>query len=132
MESSSHLFGSSEKPTYDTESGWTMYIGSQIQHGVDDRLHENENKPYKGEDFNGESDDSMASDASSGPTLSELGVKERSQISGALRNRVNVLQHSKCSKLGKQEKKRIESRRNTKGEKELEKVRKAESASSQV
>ncbi|PON32358.1 hypothetical protein TorRG33x02_356490 [Trema orientale] len=143
MESSSQVLGSSEECSGESESGWTMYIGSQIRHESDDHVddkeedeNDNENRPSKGEDDNDESDDSMASDASSGPILSELGLKEGSQNSGRLRNRANVRHQSKCSsvnrKLCKQEKNRTELRSSIKGEKELQLVRKAESAASQV
>ena len=140
MESSSQVLGSSEKSSDDGESGWTKYIGSQIRHEVDDHVDDkeeneidNENKLSNGEDNNDESDDSMASDASSGPTLYDVKLKEGSQILGRLKNKANVQHQISVSwKQYKQEKKRNELRSTVKGEKDLEMVRKAESAASQA
>lgn len=57
-----------EEHSSSSESGWTMYIGSSI--------HENDHYNFSGEyshrNDDGESDDSMASDASSGPIHHKL------------------------------------------------------------
>ncbi|KAK4715307.1 hypothetical protein R3W88_013645 [Solanum pinnatisectum] len=55
------------------ESGWTMYIGSpyrEYNQGDDDDDDDDEGTPMKGDDHveDGGSDDSMTSDASSGPS----------------------------------------------------------------
>ncbi|XP_055961054.1 protein SOB FIVE-LIKE 4-like [Mercurialis annua] len=71
--------------TIRTESGWTAYIGSSIQESC--HRDENDHSMYKqanvkkgcdydDEDDN-ESDDSMASDASSGPSLDEFPFKSK-------------------------------------------------------
>ncbi|XP_058010190.1 protein SOB FIVE-LIKE 2-like [Hevea brasiliensis] len=73
---SSQLFGGPEERN-SSESGWTMYLGSPINGDDDDDQHGNKDddddddgdggngKNYLHEDH---SDDSMASDASSGPS----------------------------------------------------------------
>ncbi|XVF49829.1 hypothetical protein PTKIN_Ptkin04bG0047500 [Pterospermum kingtungense] len=74
----SKIFGGSEEYCHSSESGWTMYIGSLIQgddsgtseadnayaHADDAYAHADETYANHGAD----SDDSLASDASSGPT----------------------------------------------------------------
>lgn len=52
------------------ESGWTMYIGSPYRDCDDDDDHDDEGTPRNADDHveDGGSDDSMTSDASSGPT----------------------------------------------------------------
>ncbi|KAK9278401.1 hypothetical protein L1049_027966 [Liquidambar formosana] len=71
---SSHIFEGTEE-CHSSESGWTMYIGSPT-HGTDDdddddKSHSlDRDDDYKGDDGN-YSDDSMASDASSGPSHRE-------------------------------------------------------------
>ncbi|OMO70049.1 hypothetical protein COLO4_28804 [Corchorus olitorius] len=75
---SSKIFGGNEE-CHSSESGWTMYIGSPIQGGGDDDGDDGESEEAAAV-FNGnnggrangtadhDSDDSMASDASSGPS----------------------------------------------------------------
>ncbi|KAL5553570.1 hypothetical protein UlMin_040971 [Ulmus minor] len=116
---SSQVLGSSE-----SESGWTMYIGSQIHY--DDTEGDTKLTHQEEEDDNEEeSDDSMASDASSGQIVENLPGKVK-EGSGIFRGRLCL---RKCKKPGKQEKKRDE--RKSKRDSE-ETVHKADSAASQV
>ncbi|XP_019189686.1 PREDICTED: uncharacterized protein LOC109184099 [Ipomoea nil] len=64
---SSHVYGAPEE-CHSNESGWTMYIGSPTTDEDDDHLNTNNvnGDSYEAEEEN--SDDSMASDASSGPS----------------------------------------------------------------
>ncbi|OMO60893.1 hypothetical protein CCACVL1_23825 [Corchorus capsularis] len=74
---SSKIFGGNEE-CHSSESGWTMYIGSPIQGGDDDGDHGDSeeaaavlnanNGGRANETADHDSDDSMASDASSGPS----------------------------------------------------------------
>ncbi|CAN4098246.1 unnamed protein product [Withania somnifera] len=70
----SYFFGEAEECN-SSESGWTMYIGSPStgdDNGDFDELEENyynkEGRVNQDDDEGGDTDDSMASDASSGPT----------------------------------------------------------------
>ncbi|XP_054807859.1 protein SOB FIVE-LIKE 3-like [Prosopis cineraria] len=80
--SHSQMLGAAEE-CQSCESGWTMYLGSPTTHdedGGDGHSVEDEEEDRKGcEEEVGESDDSMASDASSGPSHHRRGnqlVKE--------------------------------------------------------
>ncbi|MCD9645747.1 hypothetical protein HAX54_034932 [Datura stramonium] len=78
MDSNSQFFGEAEECN-SSESGWTMYIGSpstgddELDNGDFDELEDNNNKEGINQDYDEEedgdddTDDSMASDASSGP-----------------------------------------------------------------
>ncbi|KAJ1435419.1 hypothetical protein SESBI_04925 [Sesbania bispinosa] len=110
-----------------SESGWTMYIASPMQE--DDAGCSNENDGYHHHDIYGEnrrkkqgakvdeeeSDDSMASDASSGPIHYHQHSYSHSQSShGTAASKKDKQDHgSKCSSkknANKQEKKRVDSR----------------------
>ncbi|EXB44945.1 hypothetical protein L484_026533 [Morus notabilis] len=133
---SSQVLGDSDQKCSDSESGWTMYIGSQIckenygEADDDGDEKDNENKPisHEGGSCGGdESDDSMASDASSGPILHQLtpdGIKQGTEMFGHLGNTVGKC-FSANIKPCKQEKKRDERRIK-------QEVPKADSAESQV
>ncbi|XP_057440036.1 protein SOB FIVE-LIKE 4-like [Lotus japonicus] len=58
---------STTEECHSSESGWTMYIGSPIEEENDHEEEEDFEGNYQG-DPGFESDDSMASDASSGPS----------------------------------------------------------------
>lgn len=89
MEPPHHIFLGSEEECHSSESGWTMYIGSPINHEDENFDHDhdyddNNNKVHYYQtqgihqtqvDAGIESDDSMASDASSGPSH-PLGIYE--------------------------------------------------------
>lgn len=107
MESSQVLGGSSGKKCSDTsESGWTMYIGSQIFNDKknDNNPNNSHREDHNDDDDDDESDDSMASDASSGPIdhLNELmmspsGTKEGSEVVlGGLKSTTGNLEQGKC------------------------------------
>ncbi|KAK7330244.1 hypothetical protein VNO77_24432 [Canavalia gladiata] len=65
MEASQIFEGAEE--CHSSESGWTMYIGSPIDDDKESDKRENEGTEADPEDYQN-SDDSMASDASSGPS----------------------------------------------------------------
>ncbi|XP_020239258.1 uncharacterized protein LOC109818238 [Cajanus cajan] len=83
MEPPHVMLGSSEEECHSNESGWTMYIGSPRDeddaHCGDEENDRSMDYDYEGAqaDPDAESDDSMASDASSGPshygTINPLG-----------------------------------------------------------
>lgn len=140
----SQVLGDPEKWSSSSESGWTMYIGSQIHHGGDDD-HGDDDDDNNDDDVyfitdkekhdkrndNHESDDSMASDASSGPTLQEFPCENKE---GLLRNhafRVDQNKYSSGKKACKQVQKSKRDKRRIKSEKQ-QSVRKADSAASQV
>lgn len=89
---SSQLFGGAEE-CHSSESGWTMYLGSHIHGDDDDNQHSYEKddddddddydggngKNYYHEDG---SDDSMASDASSGPSNQGTDFKLQKDVNG--------------------------------------------------
>ncbi|KAF3432032.1 hypothetical protein FNV43_RR26771 [Rhamnella rubrinervis] len=132
----SKVLGDAEKCISSSESGWTMYICSQVHnknYGGEEEEEEDDNDVYfvtdkevdrrndnKDDD---ESDDSMASDASSGPTLHELPCEE-----GRLRNQRKYFSGKKACK---QEKNNKREERRIKGELK-QSVHKADSAASQV
>ncbi|KAJ1394736.1 hypothetical protein SESBI_33986 [Sesbania bispinosa] len=70
----SQMFGGVEECQSSSESGWTMYIGSPIDDGDDgdstnhNRDIDDEGTTHQADPEDDESDDSMASDASSGPS----------------------------------------------------------------
>ncbi|XP_039069347.1 protein SOB FIVE-LIKE 3-like [Hibiscus syriacus] len=66
----SQTYGAQEE-SHSSESGWTMYIGSPIHGGSDDSGSEK----AAAADADDQSDDSMASDASSGPRRQSHGRK---------------------------------------------------------
>ncbi|GAU23272.1 hypothetical protein TSUD_281670 [Trifolium subterraneum] len=74
MEQPLHMLLGAEEECHSSESGWTMYIGSPIKDGnLDDDDDDDEVDFYQGihqtkGDAGIESDDSMVSDASSGPS----------------------------------------------------------------
>ncbi|RHN74217.1 hypothetical protein MtrunA17_Chr2g0307841 [Medicago truncatula] len=77
MEPPHHIFLASEEECHSSESGWTMYIGSPINHEDEnfDHDYKDNNKVHYYQEIHQtqvdaeiESDDSMASDASSGPS----------------------------------------------------------------
>ncbi|OIT04317.1 PREDICTED: probable ATP-dependent RNA helicase ddx42 [Nicotiana attenuata] len=94
---SSKLFGEVEECN-SSESGWTMYIGSPSNSEDDDEL-ENEdfdelqdnNKEVINRDDNedGDTDDSMASDASSGPSHRKYFTKNGKNTGPSLANMVH-------------------------------------------
>ncbi|CAI0431966.1 unnamed protein product [Linum tenue] len=85
MDSSSHYLGSSKNigGSQGTESGWTNYIGSFIhdRHSEDGHNSKQANHKngggYGSDNEDGESDDSMVSDASSGPSQSEIPTRQK-------------------------------------------------------
>ncbi|KAK7273243.1 hypothetical protein RIF29_14292 [Crotalaria pallida] len=108
-----------------SESGWTMYIASPMQE--DDAGCSNENEGYhdvygknrikkQGTKVDeGESDDSMASDASSGPIHYQNAYAHGESSQGTEGSKKDKQDHgSKCSSRknngNKQEKKRVDSR----------------------
>ncbi|GMN38904.1 hypothetical protein TIFTF001_008136 [Ficus carica] len=136
MESSQDL-GTSDQESGDSESGWTMYIGSQI---LADDEEGNGNKPVSRGGEGEESDDSMASDASSGPILQELNpdaVKEGSEMLGGVMDRVDV-EGIKCFSANKKpckvqlKNKRDERRIKREKNAQQKALPKADSAESQV
>lgn len=131
---SSKVLGDAEKYISSSESGWTMYIGSQTHNenygGEEDDDHNDvsfvtDKEVDRRNDIkvDDESDDSMASDASSGPTLLQLPCEE-----GRLRNERKYFSGKKACKREKNNKRE---ERRIKGEKQLS-VHKADSAASQV
>lgn len=124
MDSFKQIWGSAEGCS-SSESGWTMYIASPMQE--DDAGCSNENDGYHdiygGEnrrkkqgvkvDEDQESDDSMASDASSGPIHYHHAYDHSQASHGTAASKKDKQDHgSKCSKknANKQEKKRVDSR----------------------
>ncbi|XP_027351440.1 uncharacterized protein LOC113862560 [Abrus precatorius] len=106
-----------------SESGWTMYIASPMQE--DDAGCSNENYGYHHDNIYGEnrrkkqgvkvdeeeSDDSMASDASSGPVHYHHAYAQSQSNHGSKKDKQD--HGSKCSSkknANKQEKKRVDSR----------------------
>ncbi|CAL1381236.1 unnamed protein product [Linum trigynum] len=85
MDSSSHCLGSSKNigGSQGTESGWTNYIGSFIHDrhsgdGLNSKQANHKNGGgYGSDNEDGESDDSMVSDASSGPSQSEIPTRQK-------------------------------------------------------
>lgn len=122
---SSKVPGDSEE-CCSSESGWTMYIASPVDddndsddddHSPDKTVHSND----KDEDYAG-SDDSMASDASSGPSHRELPYPSNkgSRVSGNSKHSVSEDQSKYSS--GKKPNKKVEKKTNEKrikGEKEV-------------
>ncbi|XVF11703.1 hypothetical protein REPUB_Repub08aG0050500 [Reevesia pubescens] len=85
----SKIFGAGNEECHSSESGWTTYIGSPIQDGDDDDDDDDDGHSEADHDAYGDetdanheanSDDSMASDASSGP--SHQGVQFYGNIKG--------------------------------------------------
>jgi hypothetical protein len=74
MEQPHHMFLGGEEECHSSESGWTMYIGSPIIESGDDDddnevdFYQGIHQITQGDDAGIESDDSMVSDASSGPS----------------------------------------------------------------
>lgn len=130
----SQVLGEAEKCISSSESGWTMYIGSQIHHngGEDDDDNDfyfftDKEVDKKNDNKDNESDDSMASDASSGPTLDQLPCGREE---GRLRNHAFTVNQKKYVS-GKEASKKEKKERRIKGEKQ-QSVHKADSAASQV
>ncbi|KAL5544845.1 hypothetical protein UlMin_008629 [Ulmus minor] len=100
---SSQIFGDDDEECQSSESGWTMYLGSpangdqiddddqQSDDGSDGDDHSK--KPNHHYHHDGDSDDSMASDASSGPKNlnPRLGNGESSRTTG--QSRLAVQKH---------------------------------------
>ncbi|CAJ2669227.1 hypothetical protein L195_g016256 [Trifolium pratense] len=127
MDSFKHIWGAPEGCS-SSESGWTMYIDSPMQE--DDARCSNENDGYnynhheiygeksrrkKKVDEDQESDDSMASDASSGPTNYQSYARGGQGSQGRSVSKKDHKQDhgsKSCSKKNgnKQEKKRVDSR----------------------
>ncbi|KAI3777494.1 hypothetical protein L1987_47294 [Smallanthus sonchifolius] len=71
MESSSKIYGDRTEECQSSESGWTMYIGSSMDDDDDDGDHDDGGGGKKKgalKDEDEDTDDSMTSDASSGPS----------------------------------------------------------------
>ncbi|KAK7394334.1 hypothetical protein VNO78_14857 [Psophocarpus tetragonolobus] len=121
MDSFKQIWGSAEGCS-SSESGWTMYIASPMQE--DDAGCSNENDGYHiyGENRRKkqgvkvdeeESDDSMASDASSGPVHYHHDYAHSQSTHGTASKKDKQDHGSKCSSkknANKQEKKRVDSR----------------------
>lgn len=148
MESSQVAGGDAKNWGGSSESGWTMYIGSPIMRSESNEVYYNISDHKKGggkingrncivdRHYDGESDDSMVSDASSGPSHREE-VLLRRGIGGRNRSGGWRLRHADrdkkvtCRKEKKREDERLRVRE--KGEEEEEELlHKADSAESQV
>ncbi|KAG2403932.1 uncharacterized protein HKW66_Vig0108540 [Vigna angularis] len=124
MDSFKQIWGSAEGCS-SSESGWTMYIASPMQeddagcsnenYGNHDIYGDNRRKKQGAKVDEEESDDSMASDASSGPVHYHHAYGHSQTSHGTAASKKDKQDHgSKCSKknASKQEKKRVDSRRN--------------------
>lgn len=103
---SSQLFGGSEKCS-SGESGWTSYIVSLPSRDVK-KNDEEERKKYNGTD---DSDDSLASDASSGPSHLELSCENREGVHFKREEHENTSKYRSSKKAHKQVKKEHAPRR---------------------
>ncbi|XVE74437.1 hypothetical protein DITRI_Ditri12bG0017400 [Diplodiscus trichospermus] len=132
MEASRILRGLEDEENSSTESGWTMYIGSTIHENChcigengyssckqEESCHKRRCPNYNGNSRNDdESDDSMASDASSGPSYQKL-PSNCEQNLGMDRCKHGTIESISTEKLHKQEIKR-DQRRNKIGKEKLE------------
>jgi len=122
MDSFKQIWGGAEGCS-SSESGWTMYIASPMQeddagcsnenYGYHDIYGENRRKKQGAKVDDAESDDSMASDASSGPVHYHHAYGHSQTSHGTAASKKDKQDHgSKCSKknANKQEKKRVDSR----------------------
>ncbi|KAK7374699.1 hypothetical protein VNO80_08136 [Phaseolus coccineus] len=122
MDSFKQIWGGAEGCS-SSESGWTMYIASPMQeddagcsnenYGYHDIYGENRRKKQGAKVDEEESDDSMASDASSGPVHYHHAYGHSQTSHGTAASKKDKQDHgSKCSKknANKQEKKRVDSR----------------------
>ncbi|KAL9364764.1 hypothetical protein Peur_042637 [Populus x canadensis] len=103
--------------TSGSESGWTSYIASPIkENNFDDDNDDSKNKQGDCREGNYESDDSMASDASSGPSHPELPcrINEGSINKGPFKNATT--KYSSKEKLHRQVKRRDGARTTVKKE----------------